>query len=153
MFIITSSISWSVRNLHQVFRRTQKLHVEDPKLPTKSPLQMTTCLRDEDLQFVNTHILSGVCDMMSTRAGLCDYAVCTRVLTGGEEGVPLFLPLAVTSAHQGSEAPAIPPSIPPAGRFYLVKGPVYSRLRCFIQQPSGLDTLSTSFFFSLAFKF
>lgn len=52
--------------------------------------------------------------MMGTWAGLCDYAVCMRVFMEGEEGVPLFLPLAVTSAHQGSEAPSISPSIPPS---------------------------------------
>lgn len=88
--------------------------------------------------------------MMGTWVGLCDYAVCVRVFVEGEEGVLLFLPLAVTSAHQGSVAPSIlssiPPSIPPAGQLCLVKDSVYSCLKCFIQQPSGLDTLSMSFF-------
>lgn len=52
--------------------------------------------------------------MMGTWAGLRDYAVCMRVFTEGEEGVPLFPPLAVTSAHQGSDTPSIPPSLPPS---------------------------------------
>lgn len=155
--IITSSVSGSIMNVRQVLMRTRRLHVDDPKPPPEANSQLSVLHKYDLFTLMKTCICQHPRIKWSVwhdeHMGWALWLCCLRESVHGGRGrcpaVPSTRRHICTSRLRGSLLPSLHPSLLPSlpqGRLCLVKDSVYSCLKCFIQQPSGLDTLSMSFF-------